>query len=319
MPEVVNESREICPGIILEGNCLRVDLSLYFSNSDAVPADVFADSVQGMSRMVKETQAAFARMLGIEGQRKMSVYIDTVRNGSKISDFMFRVFFGSDEEANRTADKLHERFGVNGMIVGNKVAAIAIAGIIAFLLRDIARTYMTADNVQPAVEATNSIIMSAGRDLNITQADLERIIGESVSCRRRAAKDAVLAVQPAMMRTNTLVKIGGRDGIEIPQTVVAHLPPPSAIDTKEPPQTVTLADVRMEVLAIDIERRKTGWAVKLPVDTIGGGKRLRAVIDDSIEPSDIAYRHFVLADISLYLTPDGRPDHVLVRAVRNEE
>lgn len=54
-----NDTTEVCPGIVLEGDSIRIDLSLYFSNSEAIPADVFADSVNGMSHLVHEAQNAW--------------------------------------------------------------------------------------------------------------------------------------------------------------------------------------------------------------------------------------------------------------------
>jgi len=244
--------------------------------------------------------------------------LNTVRNGSKLTDFVFRVFLGSDEEANRTADVLHSRFGINKAMESKHIQNIVVIAIIAFLLRDVACTYMSRENSAPAVEATNSIILNAGKDLNMGPEDLERIMEESIRNTKRASKDAVMAIQPAQMKPNTLVKIGGRDGIEIPNTVVSRLPPPSMIDTKEPPSRIDLSKIRLTVLATDIDRKKTGWAVSLPQDSICGDRRLRAILDDSVAQSDLMYHQSVTADISVYLSPSGKPDHVLIRSIHPE-
>ena len=310
-----NETTEVCPGIVLEGDCIRIDLSLYFSNSEAIPADVFADSVNGMSHLVHEAQNAFTSLLGIDRPQKTAVYLNTVRNGSKLTDFVFRVFLGSDEEASRTADVLHQRFGINELVESKHIQNIVIVAIVAFLLRDVACTYMSRENSVPAIEATNSIILNAGRDLNMESSELERILSESIRNTKRASKDAVMAIQPAQMKPDTLVKVGGHDGIEIPRAIVSKLPPPSAIDTKEPPSRIDLSGMKLSVLAMDIDRKKTGWAVSLPKDSICGDRRLRAILDDSVSQADLMYHPSVTADISVYLSPSGKPDHVLIRSI----
>ena len=132
------ERRVICEGIYVEGDSICFDLSLYFSSPNAIPAGVFADSLVGMSRMTKESIGAIGaiiRLIGVDTIDAHEVYINTVRNGSKWSDFYFRVFLGSNREANKTADLLHARFGINKMLESRHFQNIMIAAIIAYSVR----------------------------------------------------------------------------------------------------------------------------------------------------------------------------------------
>ena len=141
----INNERLICPGIYQDGSSIRIDLSLYFSDSDAIPATVFAESVAGLNRMANQARDAIVALLGIDNPDKTALYLETVRNGSKFTDFIFRVFLGSDEDAARTADALHERFGVNRLMESKCIQNILIAAVIAYCIQGVVREFVPAD------------------------------------------------------------------------------------------------------------------------------------------------------------------------------
>lgn len=306
---------EICPGIYHEGSSISIDLSVYFSNPDAVPAKVFVESVNGMNMMMTESRHAILKLLGIDCGGESVLYLQTVRNGSKISDFIFRIFFGSDEEANQTADILHKRFGLNKLMESKHVQNILIAALVAFVVRDVATKYLEGEKSASTINATNSVILNAGRDLNLPDGTIDRVFKECIVNRPKASKGALLALQPATMKSDTVVKIGGRDGEEIPQDVVTNIPPPSVIKLKEEPASYNLNGIRIGVMASDIDRRKSGWAVKLPANSPFPGKRIKAELVPSVKTTDLMYREEVNADITIYQDAKGKPQRVLIRNI----
>lgn len=315
----MSEKEAICPGIYLDGSSIRIDLSMYFSNPDAIPATVFAESVAGFNRMAKQASDAIVAILGVDNPEGSVLYLETVRNGSKFTDFVFRIFLGSDAEASRTADILHQRFGINRIMESKHIQNIVIAAIIAFCIRDVVREFVPAEKAGTAIEASNSVILNAGRDLNLTQDQLEQIFREKIPHPIKAGKGAVQALQPARLKENTTVKIGGREGVEIPSVVVTNMPPPSAISIKDKPTRIDMKNVRIQVLASDIDRRKSGWAIMLPDDSIYPKKRIKAVLDETIRPSDLMYKAWVNADVSIYMTPDGKAERAFVQSIRTAE
>lgn len=306
---------EICPGIYCKGSSISIDLSVYFSNPDAVPAKVFVDSVNGMNMLLGESKHAVFKLLGIDCGGDAVLYLKTVRNGSKISDFIFRIFFGSDKEAQQIADEIRKRFGLKKIMENKYVQNLLFAALIAFILRDVAVKYMEPDKATAAINATNSVILNAGRDLSLPSGEIEKVFKECITHRQKASKGALLALQPATMKSDTVVKIGGHDGAEIPNDAVANMPPPSVIKTKEEPAQFNLDGIVIGVMASDIDRRKNGWAVKLPPDSPFPGKRIRAVLEPSVQPSDLMYRREVTADITIFQDEKGKPQRVLIRAV----
>lgn len=309
----------ICPGIQQEGNSIKIDLSVYFSSPDAIPAKVFADSVNGMNQMLGESKLAIMRLLGIDGASAVELYLQTVRNGSKIQDFFFKIILGSDDEANHTAEKLHKRFGLNKFMESKHIQNVLVAALVTYLVANVAGKYMDAQKAQHAIEASNSVILNAGRDLNVDPKTIEQVFRETIANPPRACKGALLALQPAKMKSDTVVKIGDREGEEIPAQIVSNMPNPAVIQTKELPAKYDLQCVNVSVMASDIDRRKTGWAVKLPPDGLFAGKRIHAELDPTIDLADVMYREFVTADITIYQDRKGNPKKVYVRAVHPDD
>jgi len=306
----------ICDGFYREGNAICIDLSVYFNNADAIPAIVFSDSVIGMHRMVNNSIGAMLNLLGIDSVAHHGVYLETVRNGSKLTDFIFKVFLGSDVEAAKTADMLHKRFGVNKMIEGKQIQNILIAAIIAYCVRDVAVRFMPDEKAQPVITATSSVILNAGRDLNIDGPQFEAILKEGIPNTAKAGKGAVMALQPATMKLDTTVKIGGPQGVEIPNIITNNLPDPAAIDTKDKPITVDFNDVTVSVIASDIDKQKAGWAVKLPEGYPCAKKRIKAILGERVCPSGIMYKEKIKVDLTLYMSSKNKPQRILIRAVK---
>lgn len=306
---------EIYPGVYYEGSSVSFDLSIYFSYPDAIPAKVFVESLNGMSMMIEESRHAILKMFNVDCSGKSVLYLDAVRKGSTIEELVIRFFFGSDEEAKEFVDNLRERFKIKELMDSKIIQNIAISAIVAFALRGVAMKYLDAEKSAPTINATNSIILNAGRDLNMPDGALEKILNESIVNRPKVGKGALMAIQPATLKTNTVVKIGGPTGVEIPAEVISNMPPPSVIKLKEVPASYNLNNIRIEVMASDIDRRKNGWAVRMPTDSPFPGKRISAVLDEAIAPSDLMYRRDVNADITVFQDAKGKPQRVLIKNI----
>lgn len=309
---------QIYPGIYYEGSSVSFDLSIYFSDPDAIPAKVFVESLNGMSMMLEESRHALLKMFDVDCGGKSVLYLDTVRKGSTIEELIVRFFFGSDEEAKQFVDNLRERFKIKKLMDSKVIQSIAISAIVAFALRGVAMKYLDAEKSAPTINATNSIILNAGRDLNMPDGALEKILKECIVNQPKVSKGALMAIQPATLKADTVVKIGGPSGEEIPREVVSSMPPPSVIKLKEEPASYNLDSISIEVMASDIDRRKTGWAVRMPANSPFPGKRISAVLDETVAPSDLMYRKDVKADITVFQDAKGKPQRVLIRNVLAE-
>lgn len=123
------------------------------------------------------------------------------------------------------------------------------------------------------------------------------------------------------MKNDTVVTIGGDGGVTIPSAVLQSLPDPGDIDTNEPPKTLDIDGVEVTVIASDIQKSTSGWAVTLPPGYPFSGKRIKAELGENVRPSDMMYRETLKVDLTVYRDPskDMRVTHVLIRSIHPAE
>lgn len=92
----------------------------------------------------EESKQAIAELLGIENVCDAELYLQTVRNGSKIEDFIFKIFLGSDQEAQHTSEELHKRFGFNKLMESRNIQNTLIVAIVAYLIGSVCIKYIDA-------------------------------------------------------------------------------------------------------------------------------------------------------------------------------
>ena len=307
-------SDKIFPGVYYEGTSVKFDLSVYFSEPDAIPVKVFADSIVGMNMLLEESRHAILKILDVDCGGKSVLYLDAVRKGSTIQELAVRFFFGSDEEAQQFVDNLRKKFKIDKM--GNKTfISLLIVAAISYCAINVAGKYLDAEKSKIAIDASNSLIINAGHDLNIPPEVLKKTFDECIARKPKACKGALMAIQPATMKSDTVMKVGGKDGVEIPNGVISNMPRPSVIKTTDEPTCYDLDGMSIGVMASDIDKRKSGWAVKLPANSPFPGQRIKAVLDPTVKPSDLMYRKEVTADITIYQDANGKAQHVLIRKI----
>jgi hypothetical protein len=305
---------EILDGITIVGNRIDFAFSICYSSGDAIPLKVMEECFKGINKLLKESSQAFEEILLVDNSLKRTILVDTILPGCKLGNFVFSCFLGSNEEAQRTAQKIHARFGVNKMLEGRNIQNIAVAAIVAYGIATVAKTCMPKEKSGVVIEATNSIVMNVGRDLNMEEGELDKILDEGVDKKLAAGRAAVQAMLPASQIAGADVKIGGENGILIPRAVLRSLPDPSEIDTRESPKTADINDVLVTVIAGDRQKSDSGWAIELPEQYPWSGKRIKAKLDTGVLPGTMMYKEKVTVDLTVYYdTTNSTPRYVLIR------
>lgn len=308
--------RLICDGISVSDSSMFFEFSLYFSNGEAIPVGVLSDSIKGMDVLLRESSGALLDLFGIDEKAKANILVNTVTQGSKLYNFVWEVLLGNEKETAETAAKLHERLGINKMLESRHIQNVAIAAIIAYAIVNVAKLYMPEEQGKPLIDAANSVIINAGRDLQIPSEELYGILQEGVRNKRVAGKAAVQALTPSKLRASTHVKIGGEDGIPIPQTIINSLPNASTIDTSEPEKGVDINNVEVTVVACDIQKQDAGWAVIIPKEYPFGGRRIKAVLSDEVHTTDAMYKQTIKVNLTvLFNETTKKPTHALIRSM----
>lgn len=293
---------------------VELDFSLYLSDGAPVESGLFAESIQGMDRLLRDSSGALLKMLGVaEPPKKVhtSVAVDEVRKGSRLEDFVFRVFAGSEAEANLLADRIRAFMKEHP----KAVASVLIAAILAWTATKAISIYAEAKSRQPAIEARDSVVVQVGRDLNADPQAVREILA-AIPDRSGTSKAAAQVVAPAKLRPGTELRLGGRDGIEIPPAIVAPMPLPDQIREEPETREEMHAGVRVDFAAMDRDRQRSGWAVVLPAEIPGGGSRLPAKLSEMVNPTKLMYAgRDATVDLRVVRDAEGRPKTVVIEAL----
>ena len=294
------------------GSTLEFDFSLYMSDGAPIAADLFADSLKGMERLLKDSPSAFLKFFGVDIPAKKcepSVSLDEVRSGSKIEDLLCRIALGTEEEANAIADKIRAYMKDHPKLT----ASVILAAILCWTAVKGVSIYSDAKNRQPAIEARDSVIVQVGGDLQLGDSVVREILANGVADKPRTIKAAAQVLAPAKRRGGTVVKLGGPDGIEIPQTIVAPMPLPEEIRDEPETSAEDFERVKLDFVAMDRDRKNQGWAVEMPKGFPGEGRRLPAKLAETVNSTELRYAKDAEVDISVIKDPDGNPKSVLIR------
>lgn len=304
-------------GIRVVGSAIEFDFSFYMSDGDPIAAELFADGLKGMERLLKDSPTAFLKLFGVEGpERKCetSVSLDEVRAGSKIEDLVYRIVFGSDEEAKATAAKIHAFMKEHP----KAVASVIIAAILAWTAVKGIAIYSDAKSRQPAIEARDSVIVQVGGDVNLSPESIRAIFSEDLVGSTKTMKAASQVLAPAKRRGGTIVKLGGTNGIEIPNAIVAPMPLPEQIKDEPETNEVQIDNVKADFAAMDRDRKKRGWAIVLPDGIPGEGTRLPAKLAETVNPTELMYAKDAEVDITVVRNSKGKPTSVEIRKLHRK-
>lgn len=307
-----NNIKEDSLGIRVVGSTVEFDFSFYISDGEPIGAEMFAEGLKGMEKLLKDSPHAFLRMFGVatyDKKCKSSVLLDEVRPGSKTESLVYRIVFGSDEEANATADKIHHYMKNHP----KAVASVVIAAILAWTAVKGISIYSDARSRQPAIEARDSVIVQVGGDINLSPESVRSILSDELPGSTRTLKAAAQVLAPAKRRGGTVVKLGGSNGIEIPDAIVSPMPAPEQI--KDEPETMeeSFERVKANFVAMDRDRKSRGWAIELPKGFPDEGRRLPAVLAETVNSAELRYAKDAEVDITVIKDSKGKAKSVLIR------
>lgn len=294
------------------GSTLEFDFSLYMSDGSPIAADLFADGLRGMERLLKDSPEAFLGFFGVEIPAKKcetSVSLDQVRSGSKLEDLLFRIALGTEEEANALADRIRAYMKEHPKLT----ASVIVALILSWTAVKGVAIYSDARNRQPAIEARDSVIVQVGGDLRLDASQVREMLESGVSGSRRTIRAAAQVLAPAKQRGDTVVKLGGPDGVEIPSAIVAPMPFPDQVKDEPETNEESFERVKLDFAAMDRDRKKSGWAVEMPKGFPGAGRRLPAKLADMVNPNELRYARDAEVDITVVKDAAGVAKSVLIR------
>lgn len=304
-------------GVRAVGSTVELDFTLYLSDGNPISNELFAESLIGLEKLLRNSSGAVYRFLGLENELKKcknSVALGQVRQGSKLEDFVFQIFLGDDAQASAIAQSIH-----NLMLDHPTAFYLALAGILAYAAVRAVKIYTDSKKKQNTVEAHNSVVVQIGDVYGLDPALVRDILEKGVSSKASTAKAVAQVLAPAKQRGGTKVKLGGEDGIEIPEVIVEETPLPEEIHEEPETSAEDFKRVKLNFVAMDRDRKERGWAVEMPKGFPGEGRRLPAKLEETVNSTELRYAQDAEVDISVVKDSNGNPKSVLIRKLHKPD
>jgi len=255
-----------------------------YTTKDPVPIAEIITSLRSLEAIIKRSGPFVeARYAGIE-ILDIQVYVTAMEAGSLKEWFLVRLLCGSAENAEEL-EALVERMMKDSKPL-NALISAAIGGLIVFGLTK------CSPDAPHTTEFFNNTIINIGAEMELDVGDVQLLL-DGVRDKKRLARDAVEFVRPAKGDPSATIENDALPALAIPPEVIAETPlhyePPEQRE-----QTVIYTNVPVLIYASDRDKRETVWAGMVPgvID-----RRIRFILDDSVDPAQLHGRTRVHANI----------------------
>lgn len=303
------------------GSAVRIPIAFRYADDQSRNAASIGTALIALNDVVMRSTRVFHDLAGSRPPKhaKCHLDVDELRRGSILETFLFHVLCESPAQAHQYVSSLVSRIAENNSALVPYVVGAALGGVLTAAGIYALRKFAKGKDAQPMIEAHNSIVFAAGKNLNVDGAVLERLFQKEAE-KVGIARSAVAALRPGGNVGDVRIETAGGAAIVIPRAASENLPDPDSMEDGSGTRTIPLEGVSLRIVASDAEHLRNGWAAYLPDDHPMGGMRLRLLFPKDIDPRRAMYREHVTCTGDLVAVVDQStdsitPKHILVRRI----
>ncbi|WP_203144774.1 hypothetical protein [Alcaligenes faecalis] len=272
---------------------------IYYDCADPVALKDVIRSLKGLDGALKALPPAINQLLNLNLDG-IQFRLEAVETGSELIRFWTRLRFRNDEER----DAFIYQFGQKHPKLV-KLIDFALAAFVA-----VTAYKMAAGTDQPTtkIEAANSVIITAGRDISgLSEVDVKEIIENTIKENPGLYKSSLDLLAPARPDSSTSISFGdGASPIVIPAAAIAEVPlSPPPLDIR---QEIDYQNVLLDIRATDLDYRSKGWSAL----AAGFDKRLAVTLYPHINTSSL--KGATYANISILYKIDPHDESRMIPA-----
>lgn len=235
----------------------------------------------------------------------VKVFVASIESGSLLEEIVIKFVFGSQQEFDAFIKSIREKCHMD-ILKDNKVlfSTIIIALVLAGGLYAIKKSGGDPEKVMQ-IEANNNTIINLGAGMvELSPEAFRAIIETAIKKDTTLAKDAIHVIRPAKKNAAAEIIFDGNDSTKITNSTVSSVPTYLYQEDEAAEHFEDLTDAVLEVRAMDLDRKRLGWAAVVPS---ASKDRARLQIDAVIDLETLKGKTRLKGDVTLvwFINADG--------------
>lgn len=275
---------------------LEIRHQIKYTTKQPVPIPEMVEALLGLEQIIKRSPAVLEELFPETHICDVRVFVESLESGSLTEDILVKFLFGSQEEFDAFIEKARKRCRMD-IIKENKAlfSAIIIALILGGVIYAVKKSGAEAQKIVQ-IEANNNTIINLGAGMvELSPQEFRAIIETVVKADTKLAKDAIHIIKPAKNEDAT-VEFDGNKETMITSNTVASTPSYLYQEDEAAEHFEDLNDVSLEIRAMDLDRKRQGWAAVVPSVS---DERARLQIDAVIDLESLKGMTQLKGDVTL--------------------
>ncbi|MEQ1543423.1 hypothetical protein [Methyloglobulus sp.] len=285
---------------------LIINQQIYYSNKESVPLREVAESLMALDEVFKQSSSILEALFPGTTIESVEVFFNELQSGSISEDLFVKFVFGSQENLEKFIDNSRKQLKIEEL--ANKpllLSAIVITLILSAGYYLLDKDKSSNLNHKIAINGNNNtIIQLTANEFDIEPEKYKSIVEDAIN--KKLTKNAVKVVRPAKLDEDSSIKVGVDKNLEINNASVKAMP--SYIQESEEEDIIEdIKGIELEIRAIDLDSKKTGWHVVAPNLH---GKRIKMQLDPTINPDELSKKRKFLANVSVLFSLENGIDKI---------
>jgi hypothetical protein len=282
---------------------LAIDVKhqIKFNTKHAVPVADLIKSLSALDNIINNMPNALAKLMDADVDG-IELYFEKLESGSIVEDIIISVFFKNKENYDKAQKWIGENVTGRSILIGAVLGGLVTYGVIL----------ATGANKSPntSITANNNTIINIGAgEVKLTPEALQAIIESSVKDKKDLAKNAVNFLSPAKGEKNSSVSLDSEGIVNIDSASIEETP--IKYETPKQTQTEDLKNVTINLRALDLDSKKSGWAGAIADKT----ERLKIELDPHVSEDEIRGRTQFKADVTLIFRFDQQANKMVANKI----
>lgn len=295
---------------------LVIEHHLEYTTKEPISIPEIVDALLGLERIIQRTPDVLETLFPNTKITNVNVLLANLESGSLIEDIIVKFVFGKQEDFDDFIKKVREKCQMD-KLKDNKVL---LTSIIVSLILTGGYYAVKKSGGDPQklyqIEANNNTIINIGAGMVEMSPELfKSIIETTIKKDTNLATDAIHIIKPAKKTESAEIIFDNIQDLKVTKNTVSSIPSYLYQEDEDAEHFEDLKDVFLEIRAMDLDRKRQGWAAVVPAYS---KERAKLQIDAIINLESLKGKSKLKGDVTLVWGVGEKDSKFLRRIILKE-